>query len=310
MGDRAVLPGDVGADLAWARAARADRRATERRAAALAAAVPADAGGEIAWLLRAVRCLDLTTLAGDDTPARVRRLAARARRPIPADLLAACGWPGAAPRVASVCVYPSLVPAAREALAGSGVAVCAVSGGFPSGLATIEARLADVATTVALRADEVDVVIRRGLVLEGALDTLYDEVRALRAACGSTTMKVILGTGDLATLGQVARASRVCLLAGADFLKTSTGKEATNASLPAGLVMARAIRAYRQRTGRAVGLKPAGGIGTVGQVLAWQALVRGALGEGWLGPDRFRIGASGALDEVVRRLRQIVEAGP
>jgi deoxyribose-phosphate aldolase len=208
--------------------------------------------------------------------------------------------------VGAVCVYHNLVPTAREGLEGSGVPVCAVSTGFPAGQIPFEMKLDQIAASLAAGAVEIDIVISRAHVLTGDWAALYDEVRAFKAACGPATMKAILATGELATMRQVAQASRVCLLAGADFIKTSTGKEATNATLPVGLVMARAIRDYAERTGTVAGLKPAGGVKRANEALLWQILMKEELGDDWLHADRFRIGASSLLGDIERQLEHFV----
>jgi len=246
--------------------------------------------------------MDLTTLSGDDTPARVARLCAKARSPVRHDLLAALGADRLGLRVGAVCVYHAFVETAVAALRGSDIPVAAVSTGFPHGLSPLRTRLEEIRASVAAGAREIDVVITRAYALTGAWDALYDEVRAFRDACGDAHLKTILATGELGTLRTVARASAVCMMAGADFIKTSTGKEAANATLPVGLVMTRMIRAYHERTGVAVGFKPAGGIRTAKQALDWLILVREELGTGWLDPARLRFGASGLLTDIERQL--------
>jgi deoxyribose-phosphate aldolase len=293
-------------DVAWVRSLRVNRSAVERRADTLPRRRTVKREWQAAWLLRAVTCMDLTTLSGDDTPARVRRLCGKAQRPVRADLLAALGADGLPIRVAAVCVYHALVAPAVEALAGSGIPVAAVASGFPHGLSPMRERVAEIHASLADGAAEIDVVITRAHVLTGAWDALYDEVRAFREACGPAHLKTILATGELGTLRNVARASAVCLMAGADFIKTSTGKERVNATLPVGLVMARVIRAYRERTGFAAGLKPAGGIRAAKQALDWLLLMKDELGTAWLQPARFRFGASGLLTDVERQLEHLV----
>ncbi len=261
---------------------------------------------EPAHLLQAVRAIDLTTLSGDDTPERVRALCDRARAPIPRPLADALSIPPDQLRTASVCVYPHFLEVAQGALQGSGIPVAVVAAGFPAGLAPRRQRIDAVRAGAGAGADEIDAVINRSHVLTGEWEALYDEVRAFRDAAGQARLKVILATGELRTLANVARASRLCMLAGADFIKTSTGKEAVNAAYPAGLVMLRAIRDYFERTGRRVGFKPAGGIRAPAQALEWQRLVREVLGVGWLGPELFRIGASSLLDEIGGRLEVLL----
>jgi deoxyribose-phosphate aldolase len=250
--------------------------------------------------------MDLTTLSGDDTPGRVRRLCAKARLPVRLDLLQAMQAEQLPIRAAAVCVYHFFVEPALEALEGSGIPVAAVSTGFPAGLSPFAERLGEIRASVAAGAEEIDVVITRSHVLTENWGALYDEVRAMREACGDAHIKTILATGELGTLRNVARASLVCMMAGADFIKTSTGKETVNATLPVGLVMARAIREYRERTGHVIGLKAAGGIRTAREALDWLALVKDELGDRWLRPDLFRLGASSLLTDIERQLEHFV----
>src|SRR5712691_5046375 len=289
-------------DLDWALAVRVNRSAVERRAATLPTRRTVKKQWQAAWLLRAVTCMDLTTLQGDDTPGNVRRLCAKARRPIRDDLIEALGVGHLGLTVGAVCVYHQLVPAAVEALAGSGIPVAAVSTGFPAGLSPFRQRVEEIRASLEAGAREIDVVVTRGHVLTGAWQALYDEVRAFREACGDACLKVILGTGELATLTNVARASRVAMLAGADFIKTSTGKETVNATLPVSLVMVRQIREYLERTGVSVGFKPAGGIRTAKTALEWLYLMKEELGNAWLSAELFRLGASALLTDIERQL--------
>jgi deoxyribose-phosphate aldolase len=289
-------------DLDWVEGVRINTSAVERRAATLVARRTVKKDWQVAWLLRAITCMDLTTLSGDDSEERVRRLCAKAAHPVSASVTALLGIEELPVQVAAVCVYHLFVETARRALEGTPIRVAAVSAGFPAGLNALEERLAEIRRSVDAGADEIDVVITRAHVFAGEWQRLYDEVAAFKAACGKAHCKVILGTGDLATLRNVGRASVVAMMAGADFIKTSTGKEAVNATLPVGLVMARAIREYCQRTGMAVGFKPAGGIRTARQSLDWLALMKEELGQSWLGPQLFRIGASGALGDIERQL--------
>jgi deoxyribose-phosphate aldolase len=274
----------------------------ERRAATIPTRRTVKLDWQVAWLLRAITLMDLTTLQGDDTPGRVRRLCAKAGRPVRADLLESLGATGLDIKVAAVCVYHGFVETARQALAGSGIPVAAVSAGFPAGLSPLETRLREIELSVAAGAEEIDIVITRAHVLTGNWPGLYEEVKSFRAACGSAHLKTILATGELGTLRDVARASAVCMMAGADFIKTSTGKEPVNATLPVGLVMARQIRDYRERTGHPVGLKPAGGIRTAKQSLDWLAMIKEELGDRWLRSDLFRFGASSLLADIERQL--------
>ncbi len=289
-------------DLDWVRQVRVNLTAAEQRAATLVKRRSVKKEWQVAWLLKAVTCIDLTTLSGDDTPGRVRRLCAKARQPVRRDVLEGLGAGELPIRAASVCVYHAMVPTAVEALAGSGIPVCAVSAGFPAGLNPFDERLHEIAASRDAGADEIDIVITRRHVLEGRWQALYDEIRAFRETAGAAHLKTILATGELGTLRNVARASRVAMMAGADFIKTSTGKEKVNATLPVSLVMTRAIRDYAERTGHAVGFKPAGGIGKAKQALEWLMLIKEELGDAWLGPERFRFGASSLLADVERQL--------
>jgi deoxyribose-phosphate aldolase len=293
-------------DLGWVRGARINRSAVERRAGSLGARRTVKKQWQAAWLLRAITLMDLTTLAGDDTPGRVRRLCAKARQPVREDLLDALDAQQLRIRVAAVCVYHTMVETAVEALAGSGIPVAAVSTGFPAGLSPFAQRLEEIRASVAAGADEIDIVVTRAHVLTGDWGALYDEVRAFREACGDAHIKTILATGELGTLTNVARASLVCMMAGADFIKTSTGKEGVNATLPVGLVMARAIREYEQRTGFRVGFKPAGGIRTARESLDWMGMMKEELGVAWLRPELYRFGASSLLGDIERQLEHHV----
>ena len=298
------LPRNVGMplDLGWVRDIRVNRSAVERRAATIPTRRTVKQAHQAGWLLRAVTLMDLTTLMGDDTPGRVRRLCAKARQPVRLDILEALDVADLPIRVAAVCVYHAYVETAVAALRGSGIPVAAVSTGFPAGLSPFPQRLAEIEASVAAGAEEIDIVVTRAHVLTANWPALYDEVKAFRAACGPVHLKAILATGELGTLREVARASAVCMMAGADFIKTSTGKEPVNATLPVGLVMARQIREYRERTGYLVGLKPAGGIRTAKQSLDWLAMIKDELGDRWLRPDLFRFGASALLTDIERQL--------
>jgi len=306
--DVSVAPRNPGMplELDWVEEVRVNRSAVERRAATLRTRRTVKKEWQAAWLLRAVTLMDLTTLSGDDTPGRVRRLCAKARRPVRADLLEAMHAEQLPIRVAAICVYHMFVQTALEALEGSGIPVAAVSTGFPAGLSPFEQRIAEIRASVAAGAEEIDVVITRAHVLTENWRGLYEEVRAMREACGDAHIKTILATGELGTLRNVARASLVCMMAGADFIKTSTGKESINATLPVGLVMARAIRDYRERTGQLIGLKAAGGIRTAREALDWMALVKDELGDRWLRSDLFRFGASTLLGDIERQLEHFV----
>jgi deoxyribose-phosphate aldolase len=289
-------------NLDWVEQVRVNTSAVERRAATLVTRRTVKKDWQIAWLLRAITCMDLTTLSGDDTDQRVRRLCAKARQPLQQELVEKLGIGELKITVGAVCVYHSFVETARRALEGSGIPVAAVSTGFPAGLSPLEERIAEIRKSVQAGAQEIDVVITRAHVFGGQWQRLYDEILAFKDACGPAHLKVILATGDLLTLRNVAKASLVAMMAGADFIKTSTGKETVNATLPVGLVMTRAIREYAEETGMAVGFKPAGGIRTAKQSLEWLALMKDELGDAWLAAHLFRFGASGMLADVERQL--------
>ncbi|GLQ06203.1 deoxyribose-phosphate aldolase [Sneathiella chinensis] len=280
--------------------------AVERRASTLGGRRTVKKEYQAAWLLKAISCIDLTTLSGDDTAGRVKRLCAKARQPVRPDILEALGMSERGLTTGAVCVYHTMVETAVEALAGSGIPVAAVSTGFPAGLTPLDLRLREIEASVAAGATEIDIVITRGHVLTGNWKALYDEVKAFREACGDAHMKAILGTGDLVTLRNVAKASIIAMMAGADFIKTSTGKESVNATLPVSLVMIRAIRDYQDRTGCKIGYKPAGGISTAKDVLNYQIMMKEELGLDWLQPDLFRIGASSLLGDIERQLEHYV----
>jgi deoxyribose-phosphate aldolase len=250
--------------------------------------------------------MDLTTLAGDDTPGNVQRLCAKARQPVRDDLLEALGMAGRGLHVGAVCVYHSRVPDAVEALRGTSIPVAAVSTGFPAGQTPLDLKLQEVRRSVEAGASEIDIVISRAQVLTGDWQGLYDEVRAFREACGPAHMKAIVAAGELGTLRNLALASQVCMMAGSDFIKTSTGKEPVNATIPYGLVMVRAIREYQERTGHKVGFKPAGGIRKAKQALDWLLLMKEEMGVEWTMPHLFRLGASALLTDIERQLEHFV----
>jgi deoxyribose-phosphate aldolase len=295
-------------DPSWFDNLRVNLSAVERRVATLGTRRSVKKDAQAAWLLKAVTCIDLTTLNGDDTAGRVRRLCAKARQPVRADLLDALGIGSATPlegkplHTGAVCVYHRFVATAVDALAGTGIPVAAVSTGFPAGLIPHDFKLKEIAASVADGAHEIDIVVTREHVLTGNWQALYNEVRDFRKACGDAHLKAILATGDIQTLSNIARASMVCMMAGADFIKTSTGKEGVNATLDVSLVMVRAIRDYHERTGWLVGFKPAGGVSTAKTVLNYQILMKEELGRRWLEPDLFRIGASSLLADIERQL--------
>jgi len=285
---------------------RINRSAVERRAATIGTRRTAKKEYQAAWLLRAVSCIDLTTLAGDDTPGRVRRLCQKAMRPVRRDILEALGVADLDITTAAVCVYHNLIGTAIDELHGSGIPVAAVSTGFPAGQISMALKLAQIKESVAAGAAEIDIVISRARVLTGDWQGLYDEVKAFRKACGEAHLKTILATGELATLSNVARASWVCMMAGADFIKTSTGKESVNATLPYSLVMVRAIREYEELTGYRIGYKPAGGISKAKDALNYLFLMKEELGKQWVNPTLFRFGASSLLGDIERQLEHHV----
>ena len=291
-------------DLDWVGAAQANTSAIERRAASLGARRSVKKDYQAAWLLRAITCIDLTTLSGDDTKARVKRLCYKARRPLRDDLLKALDITSL--QTGAICVYHDMVETAVTALEGSGIPVAAVSTGFPAGLSPLELRIAEIKASVAAGAREIDIVISRRHVLSQNWQALYDEMQAFRAACGDAHVKAILATGELGSLRNVARASLICMMGGADFIKTSTGKESVNATLPVSLVMVRTIRDYHDRTGYAVGYKPAGGISKAKDALVYLSMIKEELGDQWLRADLFRFGASSLLGDIERQLEHHV----
>jgi deoxyribose-phosphate aldolase len=309
LNPREIAPGrnPVAAfDLDLIESVRVNRSAAERRAATLPGRRTVKKQWQAAWLVRAIQCIDLTILSGDDTPGRVRRLCAKARQPVRQDVLEAMGIGDLRLTTGAVCVYHALVKPAVEALQGSGIPVAAVSTGFPAGLSPLPLRVREIEASVADGADEIDIVINRGHVLTGNYRAVYEEMKAFREACGHAHVKAILGTGDLGTLVNVAKASLACMMAGADFIKTSTGKESTNATLPVALVMVRMIRQWREMTGHKVGFKPAGGIATAKDAMNYQFVMKEELGNDWLQPDLFRLGASSLLTDIERQLEHFV----
>ncbi len=281
---------------------RVNTSAVERRCASLGGRRSVKKDWQAAWLLKAVSMIDLTTLSGDDTERRVHRICRKARQPVRQDLLEAMGMGARGLTTGAVCVYHEMVPAAVAALAGSNLPVAAVSTGFPAGLSPLPLRIAEIEASVAAGAREIDIVISRRHVLDQNWQALYDEMRAFRAACGEAHIKAILATGELGTLRNVARASQVCMMGGADFIKTSTGKEPVNATLPVSLVMMRQIRDFHERTGVRIGFKPAGGVSVAKVAINYLALLKEELGDAWLTPDLFRFGASSLLGDIERQL--------
>ncbi len=292
--------------LDWLDTIRINQSAVERRTESLKARRSLKKAWQAAWLLKAVSCIDLTTLHGDDTPGRVRRLCAKALQPVRRDILVDLGLADMKLTTGAVCVYHSMVETAVAALEGSGVPVAAVSTGFPACMSPLDTRLQEIRASVAAGAREIDIVVTRHFVLTGNWPALYDEVCAYREACGTAHMKTIISTGQLGTLNNVARASMVCMMAGADFIKTSTGMEAVNATLPFSLVMIRTLREYCAETGAVVGFKPAGGISTAKDALQYLVLIKEELGDAWLDPDRFRFGASSLLGDIERQLEHYI----
>ena len=290
----------VDLDLDWVSSIQANTSAIERRASSIGSRRSIKKQHQAAWLLQAVKCMDLTTLSGDDTTGRVRRLCAKAKNPISKTILEKLGLDSI--KVGAVCVYHDMIEAAVSKLRGTGIPVAAVSTGFPAGLSPLPLRIAEIEYSVSAGASEIDIVISRRHVLTQNWKALYDEVKDFRKACGSAHMKTILATGELGTLRNVARASAVCMMAGADFIKTSTGKEPINATLPVSLVMVRAIREYHEKTGYKIGYKPAGGISKAKDALTYLCLIKEELGNQWLNPELFRFGASSLLGDIERQL--------
>ena len=293
-------------DLDWVDAVQVNRSAVERRCSSLTKRRSIKKEWQAAWLLKAIRCMDLTTLSSDDTPDRVRRLCSKALRPLKQELTNDLGITNLNLTAGAVCVYHALVETAAKALKGSNIPVAAVSTGFPHGLSPLPRRIEEIRDSVSAGALEIDIVITRAHVFSGNWEALYQEIKSFREACGDSHLKTILGAGELGSLRNVAKASLVCMMAGADFIKTSTGKEPQNATLPVSLVMLRMIRDYHQKTGHKVGFKPAGGIRTAKQALEWQILMKEELGREWLEPELFRFGASGLLTDIERQLEHFV----
>jgi deoxyribose-phosphate aldolase len=286
----------------WFEAVAVNTAAANRRAASLGTRRTVKKDYQAAWLVKAITCMDLTTLAGDDTAGRVARLCAKARNPLRADIVKGLGLEGERITTGAVCVYPTMVAHAAKALRGSGIPVASVATGFPAGLVPLPQKLAEIRYAVEHGADEIDIVITREHILTGNWQAMYDEVAAMREACGPAHLKAILATGDLQTLRNVYKASMIAMQAGADFIKTSTGKEGVNATLPVSLIMLRALRDYGRLSGQTVGFKPAGGLKTAKDAMLWLSLMKEELGLKWLQPDLFRIGASSLLADIERQL--------
>ena len=294
-------------DLDWVMGAHINKSAVERRVESLPKRRTVKKEWQAAWLLRAVTCIDLTTLSGDDTPGRVKRLCAKAKQPIRPDMLERLGVGDERITVGAVCVYSGRVKDAVEALQGSGIPVASVATGFPAGQTPLPQRIQEIEQAIESGAREIDVVISRNHVLTGDWESLYNELKQFRKTCGASAhMKTILATGDLGTYKQVYQASLIAMMAGSDFIKTSTGKELVNATLEVSLVMVRAIRDYLERTGHKIGFKPAGGINTAKQTMAWQSLMKEELGDEWLMNNLFRIGASSLLTDLERQLYHFI----
>lgn len=293
-------------NLDWLKSIHVNPGAVERRTSSITGRRTVKKEWKVAWLLKAISCIDLTTLGGDDTPGRVKRLCAKAQRPVRNDLIKSLGIKDLNLTTAAICVYHEMVETAVKELEGTGIPVAAVSAGFPHGLSPLKQRLDEIKASVATGASEIDIVIKRSHVLTGNWQALYDEIKSFREACGDAHLKSILATGELATLDNVAKASLVAMMAGSDFIKTSTGKEAVNADLNVTLVMVRMIREYFQQTGVKIGYKPAGGISTAKDVLNYQIIIKEELGNDWLQPHLFRIGASSLLSDIELQLEHFV----
>jgi deoxyribose-phosphate aldolase len=293
----------VGLDLGWVNQIKVNRNASDRRAASLANRRTVKKEYQAAWLIKALQCIDLTTLGGDDTPGRVERLCMKALRPLRTDLMEALGVSNLT--TGAVCVYHEMIAPAAQILKGR-LPIAAVSTAFPAGLSSMETKVREIELSVAAGATEIDIVITRQHVLTGNWQALYDEMLAYRKACGDAHVKAILATGDLLTLENVAKASWVCMMAGSDFIKTSTGKEGVNATIPVALTMVRTIREYHEQTGFQVGFKPAGGVATAKSALQYLTLMKEELGRDWLEPHLFRIGASSLLTDIERQLEHYV----
>jgi len=287
-------------DLDWVAGVQVNTSAVERRTATLPGRRSVKKEYQAAWLLKAIACIDLTTLSGDDTVGRVKRLCAKAKQPVSETILEKLGMPGLT--TGAVCVYHDMVETAVRELEGTNIPVAAVSTGFPAGLSPWHLRVQEIRESVAAGAREIDIVISRRHVLTGNWQALYDEMREMREACGDAHVKAILATGELGTLRNVYKASLVTMMAGADFIKTSTGKESVNATLPVSLTMIRALRDYGERTGIKIGYKPAGGISKAKDSIVYLSLMKEELGNRWLAPDLFRFGASSLLGDIERQL--------
>lgn len=296
----------VDLNLEWLEGTEVNFSAVERRTAALSGRRTVKKEWQAAWLLKALTCIDLTALNGDDTAGRIKRLCAKAKNPLRGDIAEALGVADRAITTGAVCVYHEMIETAVRELEGTGIPVAAVSAGFPHGLSPLKQRLAEIRASVVAGAKEIDIVITRGHVLTGNWQALYDEVKQMREACGDARLKSILATGELATMRNVAKASLVAMMAGSDFIKTSTGKEGVNANLNVSLVMIRMIREFEEQTGYKIAYKPAGGISAAKDILNYQVLMKEELGNDWLEPELFRVGASSLLGDIERQLEHFV----
>ncbi|KAM5172685.1 deoxyribose-phosphate aldolase [Mantella aurantiaca] len=291
-------------DLGWISRVRVNHPAILRRAEQIQTRRTVKKDWQAAWLLKAVTCIDLTTLSGDDTPSNIHRLCFKAKHPIREDLLQSVKMEDVGLKTGAVCVYPARVRDTVKALkdAGCDIPVASVATGFPAGQTLLKTRLEEVRMAVEDGASEIDIVINRTLVLTGRWKDLYEEISMFREACGEAHMKTILGIGELGSLTNVYKASLIAMMAGSDFIKTSTGKESVNATYPVAIVMVRAIRDYYWKTGIKVGFKPAGGIRSAKEALVWLSLIKEELGDEWLMPELFRIGASTLLADIERQI--------
>ncbi|XP_040583848.1 deoxyribose-phosphate aldolase [Lepeophtheirus salmonis] len=295
-------------DLGWIDSVRVNLSLVNRRAKVLPTSRIINGKDKIPWLVRAINCIDLTTLAGDDTPSNVHRLVHKALRPLHQDILDELDVDVIT--VAAVCVYPARVEDAAKSFTKfkRQIPIAAVATGFPSGQYSLKSRIDEIKYAIASGATEIDIVINRTLALKNDWDELYKEVKSMKEACGPKIhMKSILAVGELGTLSNVYKCSLICMMAGSDFIKTSTGKEGVNAILPVGIVMTRAIRDYHERTGFIVGFKPAGGIRTSEDAINWLILMKEELGDMWLCNNLFRIGASGLLTDIETNLYKLVK---
>nr|CAG4646384.1 EOG090X08W6 [Macrothrix elegans] len=298
-------------DLGWVHRSRVNDQAVKRRLEDLLNSRSVLPENQAAWLVRSIQCIDLTTLAGDDCPSNVGRLCCKAAYPISQDVENGLGITDGSLTTGAVCVYPARVADACKGVKNMAkeIPIASVATGFPAGQTSLNVRLDEIKFAVQNGAKEIDIVINRELALAHKWRELYEELVAMRQACGDAHMKSILAVGELYSLTNVYKASLVAMMAGSDFIKTSTGKETVNATLPIGLVMCRAIRAYRQKTGHEVGFKPAGGIRTSKDVLQWMTLMKEELGDSYLTPHLFRIGASALLNDIERNLATYLTGG-